>query len=58
MTKNLLKIGSILLIAILIANMVFLVLGKINWKIFWLVILIAAVIAYKVLPRLGKRSRD
>jgi hypothetical protein len=47
--KKWLAIG---LVIALVANIITMALGKNHWIVFWLVIVIAAVVAYRVLPRL------
>ncbi len=49
-----LKTISILLMLILIVNIVLFALGRINPLVFWLIIVIAGLIAYKGLPLLKK----
>lgn len=51
----LLKIVGIILALILILNLVLAALRKISWITFWVVIVIEAVFAYVVLPRLKKK---
>jgi len=48
-----------LLILVLVVNIVLFALGKINALMFWLIIIVAAVVAYKVLPNLshGKNKK-
>ena len=52
--KKYLRILILFLILILIANITLLALNKISEILFWIVIIIAAVFAYKVLPRIKK----
>ncbi|PIN86326.1 hypothetical protein COV19_05980 [Candidatus Woesearchaeota archaeon CG10_big_fil_rev_8_21_14_0_10_44_13] len=49
-----LKAIAILLVALLIANLVLFALKLVNEAFFWSVIVIAAILAYFVLPRLRK----
>ena len=46
------KFIGIFFILLVIVDLVLFVLGKINTYFFWLVIIISAVVAYKVLPKL------
>ena len=50
------KIVSVALIAILIANILLLALGVISWRLFWVVIIVVAILAYYGIPRLKKRT--
>jgi hypothetical protein len=52
--KKYLKILVLFLILVLIANITLLALNKISEILFWIVIIIAAVFVYKVLPRIKK----
>lgn len=49
------KMMSIFLIVVLIANMVLFALGKVKGLYFWAIIVIIAIIAYKVLPLIRSR---
>jgi len=46
-------IGIIFTILIILALILFIT-GKINTYIFWIVVIISAIVAYKVLPKLKK----
>ena len=50
--KGFLKILVFLMILLLVINMVMLALKSINAIVFWSVIIVVAVFAYKVLPKL------
>ena len=52
--KKYLKFLVLFLILVLIANITLLALNKISEILFWIVIIIAAVFVYKVLPRIKK----
>ena len=52
MNKKFLRILVFFIIAILIANATLLVLHKISELLFWAIIIIAALFAYKILPRM------
>lgn len=52
--KKFLKILMIALIFILILNMIFLATKKINELFFWMVIIVAAVFSYVIMPRIRK----
>jgi len=57
MKNNLaLRIISILLIAILVANIVLFAFGKISVLLFWIVIAAGFVLAKYLLPRLAKKA--
>lgn len=49
------KMISIFLIVVLIANMVLFALGKVKGLYFWAIIVIIAIIAYKVIPMVKTR---
>ena len=46
------KLIGIFFVLLIIANLILFVFGKINGYIFWTVIIICGLVAYKVLPRL------
>ena len=52
--KQLFRLLIIVLIVFLILNIAFLALKIINELFFWIIIAIAAIFAYKVLPRMKK----
>ena len=52
MKKRYLQILAVSMILILAVNIVLLALNKINEIIFWLVIIAAALFAYKILPKI------
>ena len=49
---NFLKVIGIGAVSILLLNMLLFALGKINGLLFWAVIIIGAVFAFKVLPKM------
>ncbi len=49
---KLIKITSIVFVVTLIINMILFALNKINYMVFWLVIILGAVIAYVVIPKI------
>jgi len=51
---NMKKLISLFLILILVIVMVLFVIGLITWIIFWGVLILGAIYAYKVLPRMKK----
>jgi len=55
MNKLILKIASISLIAILVANIILFAFGKIKVLLFWIVIIAGFVIAKYLLPLLRKK---
>lgn len=54
MKKNLLKIIGIGVVVLLVLNLVLFALRIINWMVFWAAIIIGAVFAFKVLPKMKK----
>lgn len=48
------KLAAILLIIVITINLILFVIGKISGMLFWALIIIAALFAYKVLPKLNK----
>lgn len=52
--KNLLKVIGVGAVVILVLNMVLFALGKINWLVFWGVIIAGAVFAFTILPKMKK----
>ncbi len=48
------KFFVLLLVLLLISNMTLLALGKIKEVLFWIIIVIAAVFAYWILPKIKK----
>tara|TARA_Y100000310_G_C20343756_1_gene651048 strand:+ start:258 stop:437 length:180 start_codon:yes stop_codon:yes gene_type:complete len=55
MKKNLLvKLVAVFVIILLVVNTVLMVFGLINLVVFWIVIALSALIAYKGLPYLNK----
>ncbi|MEK6946212.1 MAG: hypothetical protein AABX32_01270 [Nanoarchaeota archaeon] len=53
--KKLLRILVVVIIIFLVLNIAFLALRIINEFFFWIIITIAAVFAYKVLPKVKKK---
>jgi len=54
MNKDFLKIIGIGAVALLVLNMILFALGKISGLVFWAVIIVGAVFAFKVLPKMKK----
>jgi hypothetical protein len=52
MKSNYVIILSILIVIFLILNMIFLVLDIVNPLVFWVGLIIAAIFAYKILPKI------
>lgn len=50
MRKEIVKAIGIFFVLLIVADLIFFILGKINNYIFWIIIIICAVVAYKVLP--------
>jgi hypothetical protein len=49
-----LKIFAIILILILIVNLILFALKSVNPLIFWIILILTAIIAYKIMPKLRK----
>ena len=56
--SNLRKILSIILAVVVVLNLVLFVMKIVTIATFWLVIIISAVVAYVILPKLGKQSPE
>ena len=56
MREVILKVSSVFLALLVILNFVLLVTKKITNGLFWIIIVISAIIAYKVLPMLSKNN--
>ena len=54
MARNTKAILSFLIVIILIANITLLATRRINEILFWVIIIVAAVFAYKILPKMKK----
>ncbi|MEK6939191.1 MAG: hypothetical protein AABX31_00535 [Nanoarchaeota archaeon] len=52
--EKFLKVIGIGVILLLIANMVLFALGKIDWLVFWGIIIVGAVLAFVVVPKMKK----
>jgi len=52
MKENIVKIIGIFFVVLIVLALVLFVMGKINAYWFWLVVILSAVVAYKVLPKL------
>lgn len=52
--KPLLKIGILLLIVLLLVSLVLMLFGKLDPSYFWILIILSAVFAYWILPKLQK----
>ncbi len=50
--KNFLKFFVFFIIAVLILNLILFAMKKVNELLFWVIIIIAAVFAYKILPKM------
>ncbi|MBW2984258.1 hypothetical protein KY361_04035 [Candidatus Woesearchaeota archaeon] len=50
------KVLSILLIVVVVTNLTLFVMKKINQTLFWTIIIIAALIAYKGIPKLKSKK--
>ena len=50
--ENFLKVIGIGAVLLLIANMILFALGKINGLVFWVVIIVGALFAFKVVPKM------
>lgn len=56
MEAKLIRALCLLLIAVLVANIALFAFGKISWKLFWIVIIAAAGLAWYGVPWLRKRN--
>lgn len=54
MKKNFLKVIGIGAVVLLVLNLVLFALRIINWMVFWGIIIVGAVFAFKVLPKMKK----
>ncbi|MBT3691318.1 hypothetical protein HOG16_03710 [Candidatus Woesearchaeota archaeon] len=52
---NMKKLTSLFLILVLVIVMVLFVIGIITWMIFWSVLILGAIYAYKVLPKMKSK---
>lgn len=50
MRKQIVKLIGIFFILLIIIDLILFVIGKISAYIFWMVVIICAIVAYKVLP--------
>jgi hypothetical protein len=55
MKKEFVKAISISLIILVILNLTLFVMKQINVSLFWTIIIVSALIAYKVIPKLNKK---
>ena len=55
---NILKVLAIMIVCLAVANAVFFALGKISALLFWTTIIVCAIIAYWVIPRIRKSTQD
>jgi len=46
------KVIGIVFILLIVSSLILFIIGKINAYLFWLVVIVSAVVAYKVLPKL------
>ena len=49
---NILKILAIMMVCLLVANIVLFIMGRLSILLFWIIIIICAIIAFWVIPRL------
>jgi hypothetical protein len=56
MKQNVVKIVSISLIILVILNLTLFVMNKVNQTTFWTIIIVSALIAFKVIPGINKKS--
>lgn len=54
MIHNAIKMLAVVVIAILVISLTLVALGIITWRLFWVVAIAAAIIAYYVIPKLKK----
>jgi antibiotic biosynthesis monooxygenase (ABM) superfamily enzyme len=55
---NILQVLAIMIVCLAVANAVLFALGKISNLLFWIVIIVCAIIAYWVIPRIRKSTQD
>ena len=53
--KNVLKVVGVVCILLLVLNLVLFIVGRISGLLFWIVIIIAALLAFKVLPKMKQK---
>ena len=53
---NTLKLSAIMMVCLLVANIVLFVMRKISITLFWIIIVVCAIIAFWVLPRINKTT--
>lgn len=52
MRKEVIKLLGILFVLLIVVNLILFIIGRIKGYVFWVVIIICGIVAYKVLPRL------
>ncbi len=52
MQRETVRLIGIFFVLLIIANLILFVMGKINGSVFWIIIIICGLVAYKGLPRL------
>ena len=53
--ETVIKAFSIFLIVVVVTNLTLFVMKQINQSLFWTIIIVAALVAYQVVPRINKR---
>ncbi|MBW2973975.1 hypothetical protein KY346_06325 [Candidatus Woesearchaeota archaeon] len=56
--KKFIKIIAIIFVIIVILSLVMVAAGIMDWKFFWVIIIMAAFIAYVAIPWLKKRAKE
>jgi len=51
------KIAALILVFIAVTNLILYITGKLNEIVFWGIIIVTALIAYKILPRLKSKIK-
>lgn len=53
---NILKILAVMVICLVVANIILYTIGRLSTLLFWIIIIVAAIIAYWIMPRLRKNT--
>ena|GEM_PF-2375573 len=56
--QKFIKIIAIIFVIIVVLSLVMVAAGVMDWKFFWVIIIMAAFIAYVAIPWLKKRSKE
>lgn len=55
MRKEIIKVAGIFFILLIILALILFIIGRINTYIFWVIVVISAIVAYKILPWLKNK---